>query len=290
MAVKKKSEADEFQVWKDKIASEGSEEEQAAFAKFIEGSVGKQLIKGSLMMDEFHRRMNDLHQQKLALDADEVSLSNRVSEIDKWYEINKPVNDKLKQEKSRLAGELEEARQQLEELGLAVQGERKRGAPVSDELREEFETLKREKKSLEDQVMRMDNNFPQVVGTLLDVTWRGMLDGYKDVSPKDVLQHAIKKGIDPYAAYDELTAPERQRREKDAYDKEIEKIRKEAREEGRREVLKSSIASPDRLRSSTPFFEQVNKSRGDEARVAAKEEAIGMLDEALEEARSEMAL
>ena len=290
MAVKKKSEADEFQAWKDKIASEGSEEEQAAFAKFIEGSVGKQLIKGSLMMDEFHRRMNDLHQQKLALDADEVSLSNRVSEIDKWYEINKPVNDKLKQEKSRLAGELEEARQQLEELGLAVQGNGKRGAPVNDELREEFETLKREKKSLEDQVMRMDNNFPQVVGTLLDVTWRGMLDGYKDVSPKDVLQHAIKKGIDPYAAYDELTAPERQRREKETYDKEIEKIRKEAREEGRREVLKSSIASPDRLRSATPFFEQVNKSRGDEAKFAAKEEAISMLDEALTEAQSEMAL
>lgn len=238
-----------FEDWyQDQLDLISDPEDKAAFERFAKTPAGKETFRGYLREEHFHQKLNEVDRLKQETLADKAAIDHRAAEIDEWYAQNAPLNKKLIEEKSELLRKLESAEAELASVGLVAENQSRRGGTVSEDLERKIERLEREREALENKVATIDGQLPEVLGTFLDVAWKGMKEGY-EVSPKQVLEHSIKKRIDPYTAFSELTQPEREKREQEFWNKELEK----AREEGRREERKSLIASPDRIGRPAPF-------------------------------------
>lgn len=246
---KKRKEDYLFEDWyNDQLELIQDPEDRAAFERFAKTPAGRETFKGYLREEHFHQKLNEVDKLKQETLADKAAIDFRAAEIDEWYAQNAPLNKKLIEEKSELVKRLEAAEAELASVGLVAEGQSRRGGSVSEDLERKIERLEKEREALETKVAQIDGQLPEVLGTFLDVAWKGMKEGY-EVSPKQVLEHSIKKRIDPYAAFNELTEPERERREQERWTKELEK----AREEGRREERKSLMTSPDRIGRPAPF-------------------------------------
>jgi hypothetical protein len=249
----------------------GSDDERAQFEKFATGTAGKAVFKGYLREKDYHRALNDANKKQREVEAKETELAGKYNEIDQWYAINAPVNEQLKKEKSELTRKLEEAQRELTEVGLGdVRGRGEKSAVV-DDLEKRLADEQNKRDALEKRVIAIDTNFPAVLENLLDVSHRITKEGYS-VSPKEVLQHSLRKRLSPLDALNELTADEREKREQARWTKELEK----AKEEGRREERKSNVASPDRLKQSNPFFETLQKKMEQTSKYDRRSEAVNI--------------
>lgn len=267
-----------FKSWLDEVKADlQSDEDRAAFEKFATGGAGKNIFKGYLREKDYHRERTEVDKKEKQLVAKETELQHRFNEVDEWYALNKPQVDKLKDQNTDLLKELEKAKAELADTDFGDRGFEKKSAVVDNLEKRLSEQLERNK-SLEERVVRMDNNFPQVLGKFLEVTHVINKEGY-DVSPLDVLNHSLSKRQDPLASLNELTADVREKREQEKWTKELEK----AKEEGRREERKNHVASPDRLQQSNPFFDSIRKVQEPLDKQARRSNAVGIFleDEAV---------
>lgn len=264
-----------FQEWLEETAAAFEDPaDKAAFEAFAQKPAGKNVFKGHLRENRFHQKMSEVDQKEKQLEAEHFNLTQKASELDVWYKENLPVTQRLKDDKSELTRQLEAARSELAELGLDVRGHERKGA-VSEDLEKRWKDAEARNAALEARVIAMDTNFPIILGEFLDVSHKANKENY-DVSPRDIMNYTMKKRVDPQTAFNELTATEREKREEAKFAKAIEK----AKEEGRREALKSTVHSPDRLRPALPFFQTLKPAVADDKDARASEAIAIFMDQA----------
>lgn len=176
---------------------------------------GRQLFRGHLRTKTFHQRLNQLNDAKASFEREVASVAA---------------------ERDQLAAQLAE---------MMANGGYDNGMKPEDLEKVLNSRVEAAVKPLQEKIQRMDQNLPSFLTEFAEVTGKIAKEGW-GVSPKQVFDYTAARGVDFETALLELTADERKKREEER----IEKIRKDAREEGRREALANS--SPDHLRPAGP--------------------------------------
>lgn len=244
-----------FQSWLDELSKQVEPDEKEAFEKWADTKSARESYRGYLREQEFHRKYNEVQQQA-------KELEDLKSEIAAWYEEESPKNEALLRERDAL-------KQQLEELGLGGPPPAQ-GTPGPGISPDELASLK----AKADKVEALDRLIPAVLADMGAVLKDSIKNNF-DVDPREVIQLSLRQGIEPYRAYEVLTATERQQR----YEASQEAERKKWFEEGRRAALANN--SPDHLQPSGPsvvdYLQQLNKEtakpaeRADRVSAALKE-------------------
>lgn len=233
-----KREDEKFQVWLDELSKQVEPDERDAFEKWAETKSAKESYRGYLREQEFHRKYNEVQQQA-------QELEQLKGELATWYEEEAPKNEALLKERDEL-------KRQLAELGL--EGPPPAQSTPGPSLRED-ELAELKKKA--DKVEALDRLIPAVLADMGAVLKDSIKNNF-DVDPREVIQLSLKQGIEPYRAYEILTAEERQKR----YAESQEAERKKWFEEGRRAALTNN--SPDHLQPSGPsvvdYLQGLNKA------------------------------
>ncbi len=257
-----------FQAWledvKERIENDPDLEEK--FDAFVSHPVGKEVFRGHLREADYHRKAQALADERRMVEAEKEQLNSRAAELEAWYEQNAPINERLRQERDELRERLSSASDDDDDPVVG----RGRESAMDESTKKEIEALRSKLAETEAWAKQVDVGVPALMGGFLEVAVRSVKEGY-DIKPRELMEYAMKKRIDPETAYAEITADERMKRAEADMEKRLEK----AKEEGRREALKSQIASPDRLRTSSPAIWQ-------QAFGAKPQERSGRLDAAVE--------
>lgn len=232
-----KREAEKFQAWVDELAKQVEPEEKEAFAAWIETKSAKEAYRGYLRESEFHRKYNEVNSQ--AREVEDLK-----EQLSAWYDEEAPKNAQLLKERDELKA-------QLAELGLE-------GPPPATSTpglsltQDELTELKKKA----DKAEALDRLIPAVLGDMSMVI-RDSIKNNFDIDPREVIQLSLRQGIEPYRAFEILTADERQKRYEAAQKAEKEKWF----EEGRRSAMTKN--SPDHLQPSGPsvvdYLQGLNK-------------------------------
>ena len=232
-----KREDEKFQAWVDELAKQVEPEEKEAFEGWVQTKSAKEAYRGYLRESEFHRKYNEVNNQ-----AKEVE--DLKAELAAWYEEEAPKNAELLKER-------EELKAQLAELGLG-------GPPPATSTpglsltQDELTELKKKA----DKVEALDRLIPAVLADMSMVI-RDSIKNNFDIDPREVIQLSLRQGIEPYRAFEILTADERQKR----YEASQEQEKKKWFEEGRRSAMTKN--SPDHLQPSGPsvvdYLQNLNK-------------------------------
>lgn len=236
----KKTEA-EYQEWVKEVSAKVPEEHKANFDALIGTPFGTELFEGSLRTKEFHRRMNEVHDEKTALAAQRQAFAQDVNSMDQWFQEEAPKNQRLLAERDKLRAEATAARERLAELGLEEEAPKVRSARSSDE-----DGLQKEIQGLKQRLAMMDQALPSMLGDLGLSLRQAQKDGF-DVDPRQMIALSMEKSVPLPQAYDMLTYEKRQERDS----KEREEAIAKAREEGKREAL-SQRGSPDYMKPAGP--------------------------------------
>lgn len=233
-----KREDEKFQAWVDELAKQVEPDEQAAFENWVTTKSAKEAYRGYLREQEFHRKYNEVNTQ--AREVEELK-----EQLAAWYEEEAPKNEALLKERNELKA-------QLAELGLDGPPPAT-GTPGLSLTQDELTELKKKA----DKAEALDRLIPAVLGDMSMVI-RDSIKNNFDIDPREVIQLSLRQGIEPYRAFEILTADERQKRYEAAQKAEKEKWF----EEGRRSALTKN--SPDHLQPSGPsvvdYLQGLNKS------------------------------
>ncbi len=244
-----------FQAWVDELSKQVEPEEKEAFSAWVDTKSARESYRGYLREQEFHRKYNEVQQQS-------KELEELKQEVAAWYEEEAPKNE------ARLK-ERDELKRQLTELGLdgPPPAQATPGPGISPD---ELASLK----AKADKVEALDRLIPAVLADMSAVLKDSIKNNF-DIDPREVIQLSLRQGIEPYRAYEVLTATERQSR----YEAEQEAQRKKWFDEGRRSALTNN--SPDHLQPSGPsvvdYLQTLNKEaakpveRADRVSAALKE-------------------
>jgi len=232
-----KKEDEKFQAWVDELSKQVEEDEKEAFQGWVATKSAREAYRGYLREQEFHRKYNEVQQQ-----AKEVE--DAKEQLAAWYEEESPKNEALLKERDELKA-------QLAELGLE-------GPPPATSTpgfslsKDEFTALK----AKADKVEALDKLIPAVLADMGAVIKDSIKNNF-DVDPREVIQLSLRQGIEPYRAFEILTAEERQKRHETSQEAE----RKKWFEEGRRSAMTKN--SPDHLQPSGPsvvdYLQGLNK-------------------------------
>lgn len=221
-----KREDQDFAAWVEEIkASLGDEDAVEAFEAFAATDTGREVYRGNLREKDYYTRLNKLNSEK-------EELAQAQSELTEWFENEEPVREALIKERDELRKKLAD--------GKSPDG----GDPpnaVSGVSQEEIALLRAKASKID----AMDKILPSVLGDL----GRVILDAQRNdfnVDPAEIMQMASSKAIDPYRAYMELTAEERQKRSAQA----VKEEQKKWFEEGRKAALSGD--APDHIKPSGP--------------------------------------
>lgn len=232
-----KREDEKFQAWVEELAKQVEPDEKDAFEGWIQTKSAKEAYRGYLREQEFHRKYNEVNNQ--AREVEDLK-----EQLSAWYDEEAPKNAQLLRERDELKA-------QLAELGLD-------GPPPATSTpglsltQDELTELKKKA----DKAEALDRLIPAVLGDMSMVI-RDSIKNNFDIDPREVIQLSLRQGIEPYRAFEILTADERQRRYEAAQKAEKEKWF----EEGRRSALTKN--SPDHLQPSGPsvvdYLQGLNK-------------------------------
>lgn len=221
-----------FKQWVDELAGKVEPEEAEAFKKWATTDAARDVFRGTIGQAELYRRMNELAATR--------------QELEQWYEQEAPKN-------AQLLAEKEELLRQLEELGTGAPPPAA-STPTPLISPAEIESLKQQAAKAE----TLDRLLPAVLGDMGFVLKDSIKNNF-DIDPREVIKLSLQKGIEPYRAYEDLTAAERVKREEARQEEE----RKKWFEEGRRSAMTNS---PDHLKPSGPsvvdYLHELNKQQG----------------------------
>lgn len=250
-------EKDDFPRWlEEKKGSLKSARAQAALDTLLEENpdfVKEDWYRGTLRQDEFHRRMNESHEEKQQLSAAEKELKAAQATFQadkakwqKWYRDNAP----------RAKAAVEHA----EQLEAKIRALEARKSDIDDDddlppgrknaMNEEAQTMINQLKTQVDQLGQrlesVDNNIPGFISEHTAAMEMARKDGF-EVDPHELTNMALNNNITPRQAYLSMTAEKREAKAKEDYEKAI----KDAEERGRRSAL-NDRPSPDHIRPSGP--------------------------------------
>jgi len=233
-----RKEDEAYAKWVQELSADVEEDEKADFEAWSKTKSAKETYRGYLREAEFHRKLNELQVKT-------QELEDTKGQLKEWFEEEKPKNEALIAERNEL-------KRQLEELGLEgppPAATTPSGTTISPDKLAELEAKAAK-------VDVLDRLIPAALGEGLRVVRDSIKDGF-DIDPREVINLSLKQGIEPYRAYEILTAEERQRRAE--ADREAE--RKKWFEEGKRAAMATS--SPDHLQPSGPsvvdYLRETNK-------------------------------
>lgn len=244
-----------FAAWVDELSKQVEADEREPFEAWAKTKSARETYRGYLREQEFHRKYNEVQQQA-------AEVEDAKEQLAAWYEEEAPKNAALLKER-------EELKAQLAELGL----EGPPPAPSTPGFSlspDEFAELKKKA----DKVEALDKLIPAVLADMGAVIKDSIKNNF-DIDPREVIKLSLQQGIEPYRAFEILTADERQKRHEASQKAERDKWF----EEGRRSALTKN--SPDHLQPSGPsvvdYLQGLNKEtarpseRGDRINAALKE-------------------
>jgi hypothetical protein len=224
-----------FKEWSEALGEEIEESEKEALTAWLALPVAREVFRGTIGQKELYRRMNEVEVQRKEVEAKEA-------ELNEWYEANAPVVEAVAKERDELLAQ------------LATRGS---GNPPPAE-GTGVKLSKDELAEIRAKAAKVDVLDKLLPSVLTDVG-RVLQDSIKnnfDVDPGEVIQLSLKKGVEPWRAYLDLTAEERQKREEAGREAE----RKKWFEDGKRSVTSNS---PDHFQPSGPsvvdFLHELNK-------------------------------
>ena len=230
-----KKEDELFKEWVTDVQSGlETEDEKKAFEVFASSKAGRETLRGGMRRQEFDKRLNEIHEQRNQLEVADRVLKSKIQENKEWFESEAPKNQALVQELNALKSKLREATGE-DDPPPAQQTV----AQVPFKI-EEYENLKKE-------FGLLNANLPRVMGDMTAIIKRSIKEDF-DIDPREVIAYSIKNQVDPYRAYEDLTHEARAER----FEKDREKQLADAREEGRKEGLKTIKSSPDHIRTPGP--------------------------------------
>jgi hypothetical protein len=246
--VAKKDEA-AFKEWADEQLGTLQGEDKAAFEKMLGSEKLKNEVFGGFLRErEFHRRLTESDQKEKAYALERQQMmtaaQQRDLEVQKWYNDNKPYVEALSKEKAELEKQLLRAKKELESAGVDPKEYGIEGPPsregrdnrASTAIEEQIRALTEAQNR---QGFLVDKALPRLLGDILGAHDKAIREGWK-TSAKDILDYSLSKGVTPTVALEELTRTEREEREAT----QLEKLKKEWMEAGRREAL-SKASAPD---------------------------------------------
>lgn len=225
-----------FKEWAQGLVEEVEDNEVEALNAWLALPVAREVFRGTVGQAELYRRMNEIKAKNDELDAKEEQLNH-------WYEENAPVVEAV-------AKERDELKAQLAALGSG-------GPPPAEGTgvnisKDELAKLQAETSK----IGVIDKLLPSVLTDVARIT-RDSIKNDFDIDPGEVIQQAIKRGVQPWRAYLELTGPEREKRAEASREEE----KKKWFEEGRRSAATNS---PDHFQPSGPsvvdFLQSLNKT------------------------------
>jgi beta-phosphoglucomutase-like phosphatase (HAD superfamily) len=235
-----KKEDEAFAAWTEELAKKVTTEEADAFKVWAKTDAAREVFRGTIGQAELYRRMNEIDREK-------KEVASQREQLEEWYEEQSPKNEELIKERDEL-------RAQLAELGLAGPPPAV-ATPGPSISAEELAELK----AKGDKMEALDKLLPAVLGDI-SMVLRDSIKNDFDIDPREVIKFSLQNSIEPYRAYEILTADERQKRE----EKHQEDERKKWYEEGRRAALTTN--SPDHLQPSGPsvvdYLQGLNKQAG----------------------------
>lgn len=237
---KAKTEA-EYQEWVKEVSAKVPDEFKAGFDALTGSPVGMELFGGHLREKEFHRRLNEVHSERSALESQRQAFSQDVASMDEWFNEESPKNQRLMAERDKLRAEVAATRGRLNELGLEEDTPKVKSAGATTD-----EAVQREIQALKQRIQMMDQALPAMLadyGTVL----RQNIQENSSVDPREVIAFSLKNSVPLPQAWDSLTYDERTKRAEKVQEDALVK----AKEEGRREAL-SQRGSPDYLRPAGP--------------------------------------
>lgn len=254
-------EDDAYQAWVDELSKQVSDEEKGTFEEWTKTASARETYRGYLREAEFHRRLNKLQEEQ-------EELANTKAQLKDWFEEEKPKNEALLKERDEL-------KKQLEELGIEgpPSAAATPGPTVSAEKLAELEERAAK-------VEVLDRLIPAALGQIGKVVRDSIKDGF-DIDIDEVIKLSLQQSIQPYRAYEILTADERRKR----YEKDREDERKKWFEEGKRAAQASP--SPDHLQPSGPsvvdFLQASNKDQAANAQFGDRASRVAAALKELEE-------
>lgn len=250
--MKKKTEA-EYKKWKEEFEKTLPENLRSNWQVLAESEQGFELFNGHLRQQEFDRALNEVNEAEKAVKADRAAIAEAmqqfvgdVERVKQWYDEEAPKNKRLADEYRRLYEQHSVAQRRLQELGLADDLSHIEGVPMkqaNDELLEEL-------KSIKQRLALQDRAIPKILSDAIAVTKEAVKGGY-DFDASALMTYASQNGVDLKTAFQTLTFDQREKKLAEEKEKELEKVRAEAREEGRREAF-SKIPSPERMGPVAP--------------------------------------
>jgi hypothetical protein len=232
-----KREDEKYEKWVEELSKQVDEDEKEDFEKWSKTNFAKESYRGYLREQEFYRKLNELTEKTQKLEETKT-------ELQEWFDAEKPKN-------AALIRERDELKSQLEELG--VDGPPPAAAPTGLSLSAE-KLAELEAKAAKVDVL--DRLIPAALGEMSLVLKDSIKNNF-DIDPREVIKLSLEKSIEPYRAYEILTADERQKR----HEAEREAEKKKWFEEGRRSA--QATPSPDHLQPSGPsvldYLAETNK-------------------------------
>lgn len=231
-----KKEDELFKAWGEKLAEEVETSEQEALKAWLALPVAREVYRGTVGQDELYRRMNQL-------DKDKKELQQARQELETWFEEESPKNAALIAErdalKAQLAAHGSDDPPPAQGTGLQLSAEDLAGIKAQAAKAEVLDRL-----------------LPAVLGDMSAVLKDSIKNNF-DIDPREVIQLSLQQGIEPWRAYQNLTADERQKRAEADHEAE----RKKWFEEGKRSAMTNS---PDHLQPSGPsvvdYIQSLNKA------------------------------
>lgn len=220
-----------YQNWLKEIEGKLPEDIRENFKAVTTSDAGKELFRGVSRREDYNRRVNEVEAERQRLTG--------------WWNDEKPKNERLAAELARKDERISNYERTLKELGLLD------GAPTPGGQSPAAAVVKKEdldqvEKKWAERVAQIDRAFPSVIGEISEVIYKSAKEGY-NVSPKEVIAHALENNIPIPQAFSTLTEVEREKRSADA----LEKERAKWKEEGRKEAL-SKLSTPAQIRPAGP--------------------------------------
>lgn len=250
-------EKDDFPRWlEEKKGSLKSARAQQALATLLEENpdfVKEDWYRGTLRQEEFHRRLNETHDEKRGveeatkkLQAAQAAFQAEKTRWTGWYKENAPKAKAAVDEAAVLRKKvamLEARKDDLEDDPTLSEG---RKHAMTNEYEEAINGLKEQVSQLGQRLESVDNNIPGFIAEHTAAMEMSRDEGFK-VDPHELTNLALNNNITPRQAYMHMTRELRETKAKEDYDKAI----KDAEERGRRAAL-NDRPSPDHIRPSGP--------------------------------------
>lgn len=228
-----------FKEWGEALAAEVGDDEKEALAAWLALPVAREVFRGTLAQEKLYTELNKIADERRELEEKEAAL-------DSWFEEEKPKNEKLLKERDQLKA-------QLAAVG-AGDPPPAEGTPAPSLSPEVLAELKKTQQKLD----TLDKLLPAVIGDVARMV-KDSVENKFDIDPREAIKLSVQKGVEPWQAYQALTAEERQKRAEAAQEAE----RKKWFEEGRRSVTTNS---PDHLKPAGPsvvdYLQNLNKTAG----------------------------